>query len=151
DGGKHWVTKSLPEDLAPSDIPAIAFDPVDSNTIYLGARNFYKSVDLGNHWQQLSSNNHYETMVDIVFAGTSGKKIFTLIRTAYLTYFKKSVDGGKNFLQYNFLRDPTFMEAAPDDPSVLYSLASTPSGSYGILKSTNAGKTWKIKNNGIPS
>lgn len=56
-GGGSWTLLNAPSAADSGKIPEnIAFDPIDTNTIYFSSDGLYKSTNLGQSWVDLSSN-----------------------------------------------------------------------------------------------
>jgi len=137
DGGTTWATTQV-DTIAASTVYAMAIDPVDTTTLYLGGyvdgrSAVYRSTDCGATWtrKEFPANysyvySFYVSPVDnnIVFAGSVNGVI-------------RSTDRGETWVRqgtsiYNYQ-----IAAAPDNPNIMYTAAYN-----NVWRSTDAGVTW---------
>lgn len=151
DAGKTWIFRTL-NVVNPY---SIEFDPIDTTTIYVGARGSYamtKSTDFGKTWHFINKGLNGIDLVSViaidskntnrVFIGTNANKIFG------------SDDGGAHWKEQNQgipapTEDNFFINSLRFDPShsnVLYT-----ANSADVFKSTDGGKSWIKKDRGLPS
>ena len=146
---------------------ALAFHPLDSNTIFLGSASggLWKTTTAGlgeKAWQKISINFPVlavssiaisPTDADVIYIGT-GEMYNTeetrpgvvnrLTRGTYGFGIFKSIDGGVNWNKsldwtYQEMRGVQDIIINPQNDQVLYAATS-----IGLMKSTNAGKDWKV-------
>ncbi len=146
DGGVSW-TACAPPGLAPPVIPyAIAVDPSDPNTVYVGyyGNGFLKSTDGCATWTPINNG---------IMAGADGRGIAidpTNPQTIYgATAFGglvKSTDGGASWTKIGVgaVMSPYLVAVAPSSPTTLYV------ASDGVRRSLDGGATWTAVNNGLP-
>jgi len=134
---------------------AIAVDPTNTNILYAGAGGVRKSSDAGHTWTSVFS--HFPTAVSAVaIAPTRPESIYALafdVHTARTTIYK-STDAGKKW-------HPTGGPGAggtnldgwggalavdPKHPSTVYASIGSK-----LLRTTNAGASWKGISKGLPA
>lgn len=134
-------------------INAIAFDPVDQQTIYIGAPSggLWASHDGGSSWtvltDQLPTLGVSSIVVDytntqVIYMGTGDRDAGDASGLGVW----KSFDGGVNWLPYNVGMENTTigkMIIDPANPNILYA-----AGSNGVFKTTDGGLTWTVKSTG---
>ncbi len=151
DAGKTWIFRSLNV----GNPYSIAFDPIDTSTIYVGAGGSYamtKSTDFGRTWSFINKGLSGVGLVSViaidskntkrVFIGTNANKIFG------------SEDGGAHWKEQSQgipapTEDTFFINSLRFDSShsnVLYT-----ANSADVFKSTDGGKSWIKKDHGLPS
>jgi hypothetical protein len=131
-------------------INVVAFDPVDSNTIYAGsaAGSTWKSTDGGASWVCLYDNIVTLSVSDIKVNPLNGNTIYVATGDGdasdnYSTGIIKSVDGGTTWTNIG----PNW---TPDSMNLARSLIINPidtnklvlGSSAGLFKSSNGGLTW---------
>jgi hypothetical protein len=155
DGGKSW--ESLNSGIENLRIQALAIDPFNSGTLYVGDldwRGIFKNTDYGQSWTPVSpldgdfgSPPIWDLAVDplspdILYAGTQGGVY-------------KTTDGGAswNRVSEGISPGPYWTSTAvvtlaidPVNPNILY--AGTESQN-GLFKSTDGGGSWILTNKGI--
>ncbi len=143
DSGNRW--DQLTKGLTTREFRSIAIDPTDSRIIYAGGQsgNFYKSIDSGNSWIQKNNglntigNDFRPVSHSIAIDPTNNT---TLYAGTYLGIFK-SINGAESWTKiadYNAL--PIIID--PNHPSILYAACDERNNFRGMIKSTDAGKTW---------
>ncbi len=158
--------------LAPSDQKIIWVGTGEAN-IFRSSQSgtgIYKSTDGGKTWQHmgLAGTNTIARIVvhpknpDVVYVAASGHE-WTMNPERGVF---KTVDGGKNWEKILFVNDETGaidLRMDPKDNDTLYAATwqrmrkrwndprnEASSGGSGIYKTTDAGKTWRPVNNGLP-
>ncbi|CAH0997609.1 hypothetical protein EMA8858_03743 [Emticicia aquatica] len=177
DAGKTW--HSLMDKEGTQAIGNFAISKSNPNIIYVGTGEanifraslpglgMYKSTDAGKTWQHLGLENTstiarvvvHPTNPNIVYVAASGNEwSYNAERGVY-----KTIDGGKTWQKVLYQNEKTGcidLLIDPLEPNTLYASMwnrirkrwSDPipeDGDY-IYKSIDAGKTWKIINNGLP-
>ncbi len=126
-------------------VDAIAVDPSNSDTVYLGTYGggVYKSTDGTNNFTQMPSGlsglslNVFALVIDrlntnIIYAGTD-------------TGVFKSKDGGESWKSSGLANTHiTVLAINPSDPSTIY--AGTDGG---VFESTDGGENWSVINSGL--
>lgn len=162
-------------------IGAMAIDQKNPKTIYAGTgesnmRNsvsigngFYKSTDAGSNWSRTGGLDSTEHIAKIAIDPSSPNTIYVAAPGPLWNDSKhrglyKSLDGGKTFEKILFISDKAGCADISIDPKnnniiyattwefrrTPYSFSSGGNGS-GVWKSTDAGKSWKQLENGLPS
>ncbi len=145
DGGTSWKHDTL---AYGSNGFAVAFDPVDSNRVYVAGDSAYNygnaaflvSTDRGQTWASSRaglSGRVWSVAVNpddpaVIYCGT--------YRGVY-----KSTDRGANWSATAFTRDTRTLTIDPDNPNVVY--AGT--YGYGVSVTTNGGGAWSEVNAGL--
>jgi len=158
DKGSSWNLVDNMNQHPDSDIQSILVDPIDPNTVYVSLMQAYnedfdqpnprvvlKTTDGGDTWDALNLPELWDTRVNLM-------GVTEYDRTLYMgiggTFMYKTPNGGESFEKLTLLGrngDIYDMAIDPRDPDVFY----FPSQSVGILKTTDGGKTFDWKNNGI--
>lgn len=162
-------------------IGAVAIDQRNPKTIYVGTgesnmRNsvsigdgFYKSTDGGSNWSKLGGLDSTEHIAKIVVDQNNTNTLYVAAPGPLWSDSKhrglyKSTDGGKTFEKILYRSEKAGCADVCIDPqnsNILYastwefrrtpySFSSGGEGS-GVWKSTDAGKTWKALENGLPA
>ena len=132
-------------------INTIAFDPSNSNIIYIGAPDggVWKTTDGGNTWTPLTENLAALGISDIAINPNNSQEIFIATgdrdaRSCYSIGILKSTDGGNTWQQLNLtsqLSDhfkTNRILINPNNTNII--LVAT---SEGIYRSTDGGNTWQ--------
>jgi photosystem II stability/assembly factor-like uncharacterized protein len=139
--------------LLPADagmVLAFAFDPADSNTVYVGTDHqysncrLYKSTDSGEHWQLISGPRGWKWLGALA----SDPKHPGTLYASTSTGIHKTTDGGRTWHEFTQGLVPPSGEAVgegfgrlavdPNNSNIVYSGLG-----LGIHKSIDAGHTWK--------
>lgn len=152
DGGKTWFEKSYINEsrkIKNVNILDIAFDPSDSNIVYLGTKGngLFKSYNAGDNWNKvLDNNNVLNLRADIYKIAVNSKNSKIIYLAGYQNNFGvvlKSIDGGKSFNRVfisSIKRSPVLdIKINPISPNILY--IATADG--GLFKSSDYGKSWE--------
>jgi photosystem II stability/assembly factor-like uncharacterized protein len=177
DGGVSW--KPLFDQQATLSMGSIALAPSNADVVYVGTGEanifraslpgfgVYKSSDAGKTFRHMGLENTgtiarvvvHPKNPNVVYVAASGNEwTYNKDRGVYLTK-----DGGKTWTKILYVNEKTGcidLAMDPSDPNTLYASMwnrirrrwSDPvpeDGDY-IYKTTDAGKTWKIINNGLP-
>lgn len=137
-------------------INVVAFDPVDSNTFYIGSAgsNAWKTTDGGNTWTSMYDNLPMQGVADIKINPLNRNTIYIATGDgdagdAYSSGIIVSHDGGLNWATTGLTWSPSLYYSAhkmlinPLDTLTMM-IAST----NGLYKSNNAGATWTNINSG---
>jgi len=128
--------------LANSTILAIAFDPNDPKTLYVGTTaGLYRTQDGADSWKKMQ--NELKNVRDIIINPKDSKTIYVPAKFKGTGKIMKTEDGGESWKEVFTQRTPegSIFSVAIDyeDPSTLY--AGDSSG--GIFKSRDGGSTWQ--------
>lgn len=172
--GLTW--KPIFEDHASYGIGCVELAPSNSNIIYLGTgetlkkpRNFtmpgtgvYRSDDAGATWRHLGLPDSYH-IGEIVVHPTNPDIVYATVLGHFWTTNKnrgvyRSIDGGKTWEHVLYVDDKTganAIEISESNPNILYastwqSYPGVNGKSGGVYKSTDAGKSWKKIDQGLP-
>jgi photosystem II stability/assembly factor-like uncharacterized protein len=113
-------------------------DPLQANTVYVGVegQRIFRSRDAGLHWAPIGLGLPADIPAIVINPANS--------RVMYTTGFKSS-DGGERWLPLPVFGQPTAIDpASPDTVFVATQDA-------GLHRSTDAGMTWDIVGNGLPT
>lgn len=150
DGGKTWSTNT--DSLSTLGVSAIAVDPVNPDTIYLGTgdrdgsdsygRGVYKSTDGGQTWVNSSTGMGNRIISQLLIDPSNH---LTLIAATNGGIYR-STNGGNNWTQAfsGNMKDLVFDAV---NSNILY---ATSTGAK-VYKSTNNGSSWTQLTNGLPS
>lgn len=121
-----------PSEPSPYNYLAVDFDPVDSNTLYVGKNELFKSTDRGNSWTQIGGFD--SKGVYLVKVAPSNVKHIYVVAGGYLW---STTDGGASWASGAATPGGVGMMAvSPVDENTVYIAAGT-----GIYKSTDSGVT----------
>ena len=140
-------------------VNAIAINPKNANTIYIGAANggVWKSMDAGASWTPLTDNLQSVSMgslgidpndTNIVFAGTGETSNGV---NSYSGYgLLRSSDGGNSWSDVGPSSVAAYSRVIvdPANSSIVYAAAARTGG--GVLRSTDGGTTWNWLAGGLP-
>lgn len=149
-GPKNWTSSSY--NPGNGRINAVAEDPNDSNTIYVGAPSggCWKSTDGGQHWTVLT--DHLQALgVSAIAVDYSNSNVIYLGTgdddgsDTYSIGVLKSIDGGQNWNALRLNNSSLFgtkiyrIIIHPTDPNIVFVASST-----GCYKSIDAGANWSL-------
>ena len=175
--GTTW--QAIFDDAPSGSVGAISVAPSDSNTIWVGlgeanifrssmaGTGVYKSTDAGETWTSMGlvDSHHIARIVvhptdnNIVYVAASGHEYTpSAERGVY-----KSIDGGAHWTRVLFEDEMTGaidLVMHPTDPNTLYASMwhrirrpwsdPVPGPGGGVYKTTDAGKTWTLLEQGLP-
>ena len=151
DGGATWDLSN--NGLPSARVTAVAIDPSNPSTVYVGTQGVFKSTDGGETWAPADNGIPSSSLgiaaiaIDpsrpsILYAGLFANSGFGLARSA---------DGGSTWKAAIsiVLPNATFdgLALGPANSSTIY--AASMNG--GVFKSTDDGATWAAVSNGLPS
>lgn len=152
DGGVHWtMAKAALHDL---DIRSLVVSPADSNIIYAKLLHppSFRSTNRGASWEPVVLD--WPNSFAAGFAADPSNPLIAYAATA--KGMLKSVDGGMNWTGINggLPKNYSYVVAVdPTNPKVIYAVVSDVENVLrplsGIYKSTNAGASWQLSNNGL--
>ncbi len=169
-GGLNWtpIFENAPLGASPK-IGAIAVDPNDSNTIYVGtgdafdnrsvsyATGLYRTTDAGGHWALVGGTRFVGCNIigiavrrgdgnDIAVA-TNGPYLKSSCGGSFAPGVHHTVNGGSNWANTFTNAQMSSLVAAPNASGVLYAAAFN----YGAIKSYDFGASWYRVGGGLPS
>jgi photosystem II stability/assembly factor-like uncharacterized protein len=168
DGGKNWQPSMRglfppprPTDRAKGWFVALAVDPANTKIVYAGSDRVSKSTDSGRSWKTVfpphAGRHPRESVSALSIAPTRPEAIYAITGAfanqsstpAYgRTTIYRSTDGGKTWHATTVVRGsvaPTALAVDPRHPTTVYAAVSAR-----VLKTTNAGKTWRPIEAGLP-
>ena len=173
DGGANWSDNVSPQSSGcllgalnfNGSWPAMAMDPTDPNTLYVGESDdedgiqaLLKSTDGGSSWAQLGNGwgASVRTLVvdptgsTTLYAGTDDLYSWTPGAASLF----KSTDGGASWNSLGLGNaSVAVLVMDPANPSILYAgmeaFYNEPRGFRGLFQSTDGGATWSAINNGL--
>jgi photosystem II stability/assembly factor-like uncharacterized protein len=141
DAGASW--REIPAEalLGPGDTFALAFDPLDPETLYAGGAGVFKTADGGATWQDL------HLVGTFIYALALDPKKPTTIYAGTSAGLSKSTDGGSRWRGFH---------VSPKDLPV-FSLAVNPRArqtvyagtEHGLFRSVDGGRAWR-RAKGVP-
>jgi photosystem II stability/assembly factor-like uncharacterized protein len=150
DGGASWMLV-LRRDLSGFGINALAVDPADSSTVFIGTlqHGIWKSSDGGLRWRQVFEDASCGGIHSLVISARSPSTVYAGCELEQTAPFFKSTNGGATWTAKGAsLPDGgQFFHLAldPNRARVLYATAAMDAGGYPqwvTFKSTNDGATW---------
>jgi photosystem II stability/assembly factor-like uncharacterized protein len=146
DGGLHWRSDTLGEEVDEHWVASLAIDPLDPETVYggtiqsdAGSGGVFKTVDGGGTWRRVSTGFNVNALAidpirtGTLYAGTDAVGVY------------KTWDGGRRWRAVNtgLVITPVFALAiTPSAPGRVY--AATDGG---VFRTTNGGRRWTGPNN----
>jgi photosystem II stability/assembly factor-like uncharacterized protein len=154
DGGATWFHL----DAGPTGATTLEMDPNDPATIYtsrkagLAGENLgvFKSTDAGVTWKQYLEGMTGGVVDAVAFDPTNPDIVYAGFQSQDPRIYK-SVDGGLHWVPYRMgIPGPVIFTDLAIDPAHPNTLYATSQGPGGLLKSTNAGRSWRVSNVGLP-
>lgn len=138
DYGKEWIHPEMGDEFQDLLCRYLSFNPEnDDEGLAAAFYGIYKTTDKGRSWFQM---NTMDQVISVSYHPYFSNIIFISREFGALL---KSIDSGSSWYQVSDkpIYDYVFH---PNDPNIIYALSSGD-----LLKSTNLGETWELKNNGI--
>lgn len=125
-------------------------DPNNSNTLFVGYQDVWKSTNQGNNWTKISSWSG-STLRSLVVAPSNSSYIYAA--TTSIIY--GTSNGGSSWLDItNSLptsaSNITYISVKYDDPNTIW-VAMGEFNNYGVFESTDGGSTWTDISTGLPN
>lgn len=143
DKGLNWT--SVGDDVVDvGDIMEVQIDPNNSDVVYVGSRNkFMKSIDGGLSWSVLINENRIEVLASVINPNNS-----QIIHVASSKGLRRSNDGGNTW--NTIIQEKCWdVRLKTDDPNTIFVAKSNPAkNTTEIVKSTNGGLSFTVKNSG---
>jgi len=150
DGGGSWspAGTGLPTGQR---LGTVVVDPKTPATLFLAIGDaLYKSTNGGGQWQPSNTGLDGKTLNDPVIDPVSPSNVYVVARvgTASQGTLFKTINGGTQWSTVNLgiaTADAQVVAVDPSAPATLY----TGTLHHGVLKSTNNGTTWTLRNTGV--
>ena len=133
-------------------VSPFSIDPNNSNTLYVGLKNVWKSTNQGDAWTKISPWTTSTTLRSMAIAPSNSDYIYAATQTS----FYRTSDGGTNWSGNLAGSLPTgsgyitYIAVKANDPQTVWvSLGGY--NSYGVYESTDGGSTWTNISTGLPS
>ena len=149
----HWasstgITSGITGDAA--WVTPFVQDPNNSNTIFVGFQDVWKSTNQGNTWTQLS-NWSGNTLKSLAVAPSNSDYIYAA--TSYTLY--RTTDGGASWNDITGsipigASNITYVSVKDTDPNTIW-VSLGQFNNYGVFESTDGGATWNDISNGLPT
>ncbi|MFS4482125.1 VPS10 domain-containing protein [Hyunsoonleella sp. 2307UL5-6] len=172
DGGKTWQNKGLKKS---EHISKIIVNPKNSNEIWVaaqgplwssgGERGLYKTIDGGDTWKLVLSDNEWTGVTDVIIDPRDEKTLYAATWqrhrnvAAYLgggsgSAIHKSIDGGETWTKLKTGLPKTDMgkiglAISPINPDVIYAAIELERRTGGIYRSSNKGASWTKMSNTV--
>ncbi|PWH81788.1 glycosyl hydrolase [Algibacter marinivivus] len=172
DGGKTWKNKGLKNS---EHISKIIVNPKNSNEIWVavqgplwssgGERGLYKTLDGGNTWKLVLSDNEWTGVTDIIIDPRDEKTLYAATWqrhrnvAAYMgggpgTAIYKSTDSGETWQKLKTGLPKSDMgkiglAISPINPDVIYAAIELERRTGGIYRSSNKGASWTKMSNTV--
>ncbi len=175
DNGLNW--NSIFENQASYSIGDFAIAPSNPNILYIGTgehlkkpRNFtlpgtgmYRSSDAGKTWQHIGLDDSWSIAEIAVHPQNPNIVLVSVIGHLWTKNKNRGLyrteDGGKKWEQVLYKNDRTGgndIVISPSNPQIMYTTLwevypGISGEQSGVYKSADAGKTWELSKNGLPS
>lgn len=172
DGGKTWQNRGLKKS---EHISKIIVNPKNSNEIWVaaqgplwssgGERGLYKTIDGGDTWKLVLSDNKWTGVTDVIIDPRDEKILYAATWqrhrnvAAYLgggpgSAIHKSIDGGETWTKLKTGLPKTDMgkiglAISPINPDVIYAAIELERRTGGIYRSSNQGASWTKMSNTV--
>jgi photosystem II stability/assembly factor-like uncharacterized protein len=159
DGGLSWGSVTRSRSLDGAQLCAVAFDPRDSQTMYIGTdRGIFKSIDGGETWQPLSAIRFDRGIAAVLSVAVDPLRPSTLYAATMPDYgIHKSTDGGATWARVNnglswywegnsYVPFVHVLAINTENPDIIY--AGT---DQGVFKTVNGGGSWMPITSGMPA
>lgn len=132
-------------------VSPIVLDPNNSNTVYIGNRQVYKSTNRGNDWTLLSPNVFTnQNVLHIAIPKVNSSRIYAASNSNLFV----TTNGGTTWVNRTTgLPNQSITSVTVDqrNENVVYTTFSGYSGSNKVYKSENGGQNWVNISNGLPN
>lgn len=131
-------------------ITPYTLDPDDSDIIYLGLEDIWKSDDQGSNWTKISSFNSGATQLHLAVAESNTDYIYTTTGWSV----RRTKNGGSTWqsigagLPSQYM---TYLAVSQEDPETIWATFSGYAEGEKVYMSTNAGDTWENISDGLPN
>ena len=152
----HWSTKTNITPAGAGDgawVSPIAIDPSNSNTIYIGYADLWKSTDKGDNWTQISTVSTSNKLKYIAVAPSNNQTIYMSDNDNIW----KTTNGGTAWTNItgslpasSYYKPITYITVKDTDPNTVW-VTLGGYNSDAVYKTTNAGTSWTNISTGLPS
>lgn len=142
DKGQNWECISRTMDIGA--VGAIEVHPTNPDIVFMGEDNsIWRSLDGGANWEMVLTNPNMWTNEILLNPAND-----SIVMAATFAGLFRSIDKGSNW-ELIFPEASYDIEWQPYHPEVAFLVKNNPAlGICSFFKSTDAGKTWELKNNG---
>ncbi|MFT6334525.1 MAG: photosystem II stability/assembly factor-like uncharacterized protein [Saprospiraceae bacterium] len=145
-GGGNWssVAGTLPDGAW---ITPIAVDNENTNTVYAGYNQVYKSINNGGSWTTISESFTGSNMTKLEVSNQDANYIYT----GYGNELWGTVDGGTNWGKKSTPGSLSMVKISKTNPKTIYGTASNFNNGNKVYKSMDGGKSWSNISGNLPN
>jgi photosystem II stability/assembly factor-like uncharacterized protein len=128
-----------------AEVLNVVQDSLDPSTIYAGSRDqgIFKSTDKGMTWQPKNEGITYPWWMRLAMDANNTEVLYASSQNGLF----RTLDGAESWTQVDFgYPEASFVVTDPRDSDVVY---VAPPALYGLLKSDDAGHTWRRADEGL--
>ncbi|PLX10958.1 MAG: hypothetical protein C0598_09290 [Marinilabiliales bacterium] len=148
----HWFSYVTISDNIPGSgawVTPYVIDPNNSQVLYVGYDDLFKSTNQGSSWTQISSWGGSK-LKSLAVAASNSQYIYTATNTTLY----KTANGGTSWTDISsglpvFSSNITFISVKHDDPNTIW-VSLSGFNSEGVYQSTNGGSSWTNISTGLP-
>lgn len=157
-GGQNWtdIQNNIAGDPSGAWVTPYILDPSNSQTIYAGYQELYKSTDRGNTWTTLTGGvTQGRTIHIIAVAPSSSSNIYIYATGSAGRRVYKSTNAGATWTTATYPPGPatdiTSIAVHPTDPNTIWITYAGYSSGHKVYQSTNGGSSWTNFSGTLPN
>jgi PKD repeat protein len=148
----HWASSVniQSEDAgAGAWVTPVLMDPINSNTLYAGYADVWKTIDKGNTWTKISSINTSDKLRAMAISMSNTNRLIV----SNTKHIWQTSDGGKNWTEITndlpvIYSNITSITISKDNSKVWVTLSGYNDDC--VYQTTNSGQTWENISDGLP-